>query len=125
MGSYSVGGGAPCAFPPEGDLMLVRYLLTAVLGAGLACAQSSDEGAGGLGGGGGGGRGGGRGGMGGGDMGSSMGGGMPRAKSKLEQFTDKLKLNKEQQEQAQTILTEAAQKAAPIREQINRGRQAI
>ena len=38
-------------------------------------------------------------------MGASMGGGMPRAKSKLEQFTDKLKLNKEQQEQAQPHAT--------------------
>ena len=100
--------------------MLVRLLLTAVVAAGVACAQAGgDENAmGGMGGGGG--RGGGRGG-GGGDMG---GGTMtqPRRLTRVELLFEKLKLNKEQKEQAVTILSAASEKAAPVREQLNKGR---
>jgi uncharacterized sporulation protein YeaH/YhbH (DUF444 family) len=100
--------------------MLVRLLLTAVVAAGVACAQAGgDESAmGGMGGGGG--RGGGRGG-GGSDMG---GGGMTQTRrlTRVELLFEKLKLNKEQKEQAVTILSAASEKAAPIREQLNKGR---
>ena len=88
--------------------MLVRLLLTAVLAAGFASAQiGGDEG--GMGGGGG--RGGGRGGGGGGDMGA----GMPQVRrlSKTEMLFEKLKLNKEQKEEAATIISAAMEKAAP------------
>jgi hypothetical protein len=50
---------------------------------------------------------------------------MPRAKNKVEQFFDKLKLNKEQQEEAQTLLGAASNQAAPLRDQIVKGRQLI
>jgi hypothetical protein len=104
--------------------MLVRLMLAAALVAGLAAAQ------GGRGGGGGGGMGeeggmpGGGGGMGG---GGGEGGGMPRAQrqTKAEIFMSKLKLKQDQQEEAVKILTEAAQKARPVVDQINRGRSAI
>ena len=101
--------------------MLVRLLLTAVLAAGFASAQiGGDEG--GMGGGGGGG-GGGRGGGGGGDM----GGGMPQVRrlSKTEMLFEKLKLNKEQKEEAATILSAAMEKAAPTRDLLNKGRMII
>ena len=62
-----------------------------------------------------------------GGMGEGMGGGMRGAQkpTKAEQFMDKLKLNKDQKEEAVKILGETAQKAAPIRDQINKGRQMI
>ena len=101
--------------------MLVRFFLTAVLAAGFAFAQTggADEGMPG-----GGGRGGGRGGGGGGDMGA----GMPiqtRRLSKPEMLMEKLKLNKEQKEEAVTILSAAMEKAAPLRDQLIRGRAVI
>ena len=98
--------------------MLVRLLLTAVLAAGFASAQiGGDEG--GMGGGGGG-RGGGRGGMGGGDMGA----GMPQMRrlSKTEMLFEKLKLNKEQKEEAATIVSAAMEKAVPTSDLLNKGR---
>jgi hypothetical protein len=101
--------------------MLVRLLLTAVLAAGFAAAQiGGDEG--GMGGGGGG-RGGGRGGGGGGDM----GGAMPQVRrlTKTEMLFEKLKLNKEQKEEAATIISAAMEKAAPTRDLLNRGRMVI
>jgi Spy/CpxP family protein refolding chaperone len=100
--------------------MLVRLLLTAVLAAGFAAAQiGGDEG--GMGGGGG--RGGGRGG----GSGGEMGGGMPQARrlSKTEMLFDKLKLNKEQKEEAATIISAAMEKAAPTRDLLNKGRMII
>jgi hypothetical protein len=105
---------------------MLRFLLAAVLAAGFAFAQGGRGGGGGddMGGGGGGGFGGG----GGGGMGGmGEGGGMRNAQkpTKAEQFMDKLKLNKDQKEEAVKILGEAAQKAAPIRDQINKGRQMI
>jgi hypothetical protein len=100
--------------------MLVRFLLTAVLAAGLGFAQGGrgmegDEG--GMGGPGG------MGGRGGGDL----GGGMPqmRRQSKHDMLLDKLKLNKEQKEEATKILAAAMEKAAPAREQLLKGRMAI
>jgi hypothetical protein len=99
--------------------MLVRLLLTAVLAAGFAAAQiGGDEG--GMGGGG---RGGGRGGS----SGGEMGGGMPQVRrlSKTEMLFDKLKLNKEQKEEAATIISAAMEKAAPTRDLLNKGRMII
>ncbi|MCX6630597.1 MAG: hypothetical protein NTW28_23525, partial [Candidatus Solibacter sp.] len=96
--------------------MLVRLFLTAVLAAGFASAQR------GGGGGGGGDEGGGAGGgMGG---GAGMGGGMPQVRrmSKAEQLVEKLKLSKEQKEEAAKILSAAAEKAAPTRDLLARGR---
>ena len=107
--------------------MMVRFLLTAVLVAGFASAQGGRGGGGGdLGGDGTGGGGG----MGpGGGMGAdNMGGGMPRGaqrQTKAEMFMDKLKLNKDQKDEAVKILSEAAQKARPVTAQITTGRQMI
>ena len=101
--------------------MLLRLLLMAVVAGGVACAQiggGEENGAGGMGGMGGGGGRGGRGG------GNDMGGGMaqPRRLTRVEMLFDKLKLNKEQKELAVTILSAASEKAAPVREQLNKGR---
>jgi hypothetical protein len=99
--------------------MLVRLLLTAILAAGFASAQiGGDEG--GMGGGGGG-RGGGRGG------GGDMGAGMPQVRrlSKTEMLFEKLKLNKEQKEEAATIISAAMEKAAPTSDLLNKGRMII
>lgn len=100
--------------------MLVRLCLTAVLAAGLATAQR-----------GGGGGGGGEGGMGGEGLGMNAGGGtggMPggmRRQTKEDLLMEKLKLNKEQKEEATNILAAAKEKAAPVRDQLNKGRQLI
>jgi hypothetical protein len=100
--------------------MVVRFFLTVILAAGFASAQ--------------GGRGGGGGGfgdegMGGGSgmNGGGMGGGMPqmRRQTKEERLFDKLKLNKDQKEQAGQILSAAMEKAAPTREMLTKGRIAI
>jgi Spy/CpxP family protein refolding chaperone len=89
--------------------MFARLLLTAALFSTLALAQ------GGMKGGGGGGTG---------DMGSGMGGGMPRGQraSKFDQIADKLKLSKEQKEQAQTIVDAGREEAAPLRESVAKAR---
>jgi hypothetical protein len=60
--------------------------------------------------------------------GEGMEGGMPRAaqrQTKAELFMEKLKLNKDQKEEAVKILSEAAQKARPLANQILNGRQQI
>jgi len=94
--------------------MLVRLFLTAVLAAGLASAQR------------GGGGGGPEGGMGGGE---GMGAGMPpmgmRRLTKEDLFFEKLKLNKDQKEEAAKIMSAAREKASPVRDQLNKGRQLI
>ena len=104
--------------------MYLRIMLTAVLAVGLASAQRGGGGSGmgagtgdegGMGGGGGAG---GMGGMGGG----GMPGGMPRKQTKADMLLDKLKLSKEQKEDVVTILNAANEKAAPIREQLAKGR---
>jgi LTXXQ motif family protein len=95
--------------------MLVRLLLTVVLAAGFASAQR--------GGGGGGGDEGGMGG-GGGGRGGDMGAGLPQVRrlSKQEMLMDKLKLNKEQKEEAAKIFSAAMEKAAPARDLLTKGR---
>ena len=103
--------------------MFVRLMATVALAAGLAVAQRGGGGGGGMGGEEGG-MGGGMGGVGGGGMDGS---GMPRAQrqTKAEIFLDRLRLKSDQKEEAIKILSEAAQKARPLVEQINRGRSAI
>jgi hypothetical protein len=93
--------------------MLVRLLLTAVLAAGFASAQGGRGGGGGDEGGGGG-----RG------SGGDMGAPMPQVRrlTKTEMLFDKLKLNKEQKEEAAKILSAAMEKAAPTRDLLSKGR---
>ena len=102
---------------------MVRLFLTALLAAGLASAQR-------------GGGGGGTGGEGGGGMsdggnisaGPGAAGGMAggaRRVSKEDQLYEKLKLNKDQKEEAAKIMSAAREKAAPVRDQLNKGRQLI
>ena len=98
--------------------MFARLALTAILVIGWASAQRGGGGVGG--------------GMDGdarapGEAGMGMAGGMPRAQrqSKLDAIADKLKLNREQKEQVQTIFQAAAEEARPVGEQIMRGREAI
>ncbi len=91
--------------------MLGRLALAAVLAATLASAQR-----------GGGGRGGG---MGGDDMGGFGGGMRPQRRSKMQQFSDKLKLNKEQIEQVNTVLHDALEKAGPLSAQLENSRAQI
>ena len=94
--------------------MWLRLFLTAVLAAGAASAQR----------GGGGGGGGDEGGMGGG-MGSMESNVQVRRQTRQEMLIDKLKLNKEQKEEAAKILSAAMEKAAPTRELLSRGRAVI
>ncbi len=93
--------------------MLVRFFLTAVLAAGFASAQGG-RGGGGMGGGG-------EEGM---NGAGGTGGGMPqmRRQSRQDMLFDKLKLNKEQKEQATQILSAAMEKAAPTRDLLTKGR---
>ena len=92
--------------------MFVRLLPAALLAATLAFAQR------------------GGGGMGGDDTGGGMGndtGGMIRMQRQtpFDIFADRLKLNKDQKTEAQTVLTDAAKEAAPLRQQLTQGRVAI
>jgi len=103
--------------------MLVRVMLAAAMAAGLVCAQGGETMGSGMGGGSGMGRGGG-GGMG--DMGGMGGGGMrPQRQSRMDMFADKLKLKNDQKEQVQQIFSAAMEKAAPVRDQLSKGRQVI
>jgi hypothetical protein len=56
-----------------------------------------------------------------------MGGTMPQVRrlSKTELLFEKLKLNKEQKEEAATIISAAMEKAAPTRDLLNKGRMLI
>jgi len=107
--------------------MFRRLLLSTVLLSTVALAQG---GMGGMGGGGQGGMGGGmggeRGGRGEGGMGE-MGGGMPRGQrqSRFDQIADKLKLNKDQREKAQTILDAGREAAGSLRESMLKARLGI
>ena len=99
--------------------MVVRMFLTAVLAAGIASAQGGRGG------------GGGEGGMGNGEGigmnvggGAGISGGMKRM-SKEDLLMEKLKLNKDQKEEAAKILSAAREKAGPIRDNLNKGRQLI
>ena len=88
--------------------MVGRVVLAAILAVGLLSAQGK--------------KGGGSKGGGGGDMGGMM----PRApQSKMEQLSDKLKLNKEQKEEVANILNAAGEAAGPLNQQLNNGRQQI
>jgi len=102
--------------------MVVRFLLAALMAAGLASAQpGGGGGGGGMGEGmGGGSRGGGMGSEG---MGSGMT--MPRRQTKLEMFEDKLKLKSDQKTEVERILSAAAEKAGPVRDQLNEARKAV
>jgi len=53
-----------------------------------------------------------------------MGGGMPRTQraSRFDQIADKLKLNKDQKQQAQTIIDAGREEAAPLRESVAKAR---
>jgi Spy/CpxP family protein refolding chaperone len=92
--------------------MFARLLLTTVLSATLALAQGQKGGGSGMG-----------------DMGGAggMGGGMPRAQrpSRFDQMADKLKLNKDQKDQAQTIMDAAREEATPLRESLAKARLGI
>ena len=88
--------------------MFLRLLLTAVIATTLASAQR-----------GGGGRGGGMG------EGGDTPRMMPQRQSKANQFAEKLKLNKEQQEEANTALMAAVQELAPVRGEMDKSRVAI
>ena len=103
--------------------MLVRLTLAALLATGLAVAQPGGGGQMGEGMGGGSRGGGGSEGMGRGDI--SPGGAIQRRQSKLDLFADKLKLKSDQKSQVETIFSSANEKAAPVRDQLNKGRQVI
>ena len=102
---------------------MVRVILAAAFAAGLALAQPGGSGEGVSGGGMGGG--GSRNGRGGDDMGGGMGGMMPRRQSRLEMLEDKLKLKSDQKAEVERIFSAAAEKAAPVRDQLTKGRQVI
>jgi Spy/CpxP family protein refolding chaperone len=101
--------------------MLARLFLSAILATTLASAQGGRNGGGGgmEGEGGGGGM---RG-----ENGMGTGGGAPRVQrqSKLDMIADKLKLNKDQKDQVQTIFLAAMEQARPVAEQITKGREVI
>ena len=82
--------------------MVGRVLLAGLLAAGLLSAQGKRGG--------------------GGNSGSEMSMPRPQQQSKMEQIAEKLKLNKEQKEQALNIMNAAAESAGPIGQQINQGR---
>jgi hypothetical protein len=98
--------------------MFIKLLLTAMLATTLAFAQRG----GGMGGDDTGGTGGGRGG----GMGDDAGG-MPRAQRQtpFDIFADRLKLNKDQKAEAQTVLVDAMKESAPLRQQLAQARAAI
>jgi Spy/CpxP family protein refolding chaperone len=100
--------------------MLARLVFTAALATTVALAQRGGGGMGGEGGMG-------ESGAGGGGMGNSgMGGGMRiQRQSKLDMIADKLKLNKEQKDQAQTIFLAALEESRSLGEQIMKGREVI
>jgi Spy/CpxP family protein refolding chaperone len=96
---------------------MIRVMLAALVAAGLASAQP-----GGMEGMGGGSRGGDRSGM-----SENTGGGMPAARrqTKLEMFADKLKLKGDQKSDVERILSAAAEKASPVRDQLNEARKGV
>ena len=99
-----------------------RFLLAAVVFSAAAwCQGSMGGGGGGMGGGGGGGSRNQGGQM---DDMSGMGGGMPRAQrqSRFDQIADKLKLSKDQKEQAQTIMDAGREEATGLRESMAKAR---
>lgn len=87
--------------------MRTRLLLVGILAVSMASAQR-----------GGGGRGGGGGGM-------NLPVGGPYTKNHMEQMTDILQLSKEQKKDIKTLMDEAQKEAAPVREQMVKGRAQI
>ena len=87
--------------------MFRRVLLATLLAASLAFAQGKK---------GGGSKGG---------MSDGMGEFRPQRQSKIEQFTDRLKLSKEQKEEAQAALSAALEESAPVRTEMDKSRVAI
>jgi hypothetical protein len=112
--------------------MFIKLLLTSMLATALAFAQGGGGmggggmGGGGIGGGGMGGDTGGMGGRGGGRGGDDMGA-MPRMERQtpFDIFADRLKLNKDQKAEAQTVLADAMKEFTPLRQQLAQGRVAI
>jgi hypothetical protein len=92
--------------------MRKRLIVAGLLAAALASAQDEMGGMSSRGGGGGG-------------RGGDMGGMMPRRQTKAEQFVDKLKLNKEQQEETQRILNAALERLGTARLEASQRRVAI
>lgn len=87
--------------------MVFRLFLAAILVAGIASAQGKKGG--------------------GGSKGGDMGGGMmrPQRVSRFDTISEKLKLNKEQKEQAATIFNAAQESAQPLNDQIAKDRNQI
>ena len=100
--------------------MFIRLLLTAMMATALAFAQGGGGMGDDMGGSGG------TGGRGGGGTGDDTGG-MPRMQRQtpFDIFADRLKLNKDQKVEAQTVLTDAMKESAPLRQQLAQGRAAI
>lgn len=97
--------------------MMNRLIVAGILAAALVSAQDDISG---------GGMGGGRGGGGRGGDAGGMGGGMAARKpSKAELFVDKLKLNREQQEEAQKILSAAIERMGSVRMEMDSRRAKI
>jgi hypothetical protein len=102
--------------------MIGRLMLTGVLALGIASAQRGGGGGGGMGG---------DDSMGGigrgqaGGMGSNTGMMMSHRATRAEQMADKLKLNKEQKEEFQTILSAASEKAGTVRTELDKQRAQI
>lgn len=92
--------------------MLTKLLMTGLLATTLVFAQRG---------------GGGGGGMGGESMGGMSGGGMGTMVriNRMEMISDMLKLNKDQKKLVKTTLDEGQKSAAPVREQLTKGRKAI
>ena len=95
--------------------MFIRFLLTAMMATALAFAQ------------GGGGMGDDMGGTGGRGGGMDDTGGMPRMQRQtpFDIFADRLKLNKDQKAEAQTVMVDAMKESAPLRQQLAQSRAAI
>ena len=98
--------------------MLVRVMLAALMAAGLVSAQPGGMGQGeGMGGGSRGDRSG---------MGENMGSmPMQHRQTRLEMFVDKLKLKSDQKSEVERILSASAEKAGPVRDQLNEARKAV
>jgi hypothetical protein len=100
--------------------MFIRLLLTAMMATALAFAQGgggTGDDMGGTGG---------AGGRGGGGMGDDTGS-MPRMQRQtpFDIFADRLKLNKDQKTEAQTVVVDAMKESAPLRQQLAQSRAAI
>jgi len=101
--------------------MIGKLLLTGVAATALALAQGGGDMGGGMGGGGS------RGGQDSGGMGGMGGGGGMRTPkpTKADQFVAKLKLNKDQTSETESILQATAQESTPLRDQLRQARTAF